>query len=210
MSSEQTFAITVNGIEYDVYTSTRGTRDTFRITTNNANLVITDSFGECNPLRSLWDDWQYQAVHGAAREAMELKCIKDAVEREIETHMEFCLQQIEDNEVDENTEIAENRAKAENQRAAALKATENYEWNRKVQAAVARQDAQAAHEITQRLTVSGKSIIFDGQAFSWERTAGGGIRIDPKFNDAARTSGLRGQAIGELYSLAQKMVSLAQ
>ena len=42
MSTEQTFAVTVNGIEYDVYTSTRGNRDTFQVTTNNGNLRITD------------------------------------------------------------------------------------------------------------------------------------------------------------------------
>jgi hypothetical protein len=49
--------------------------------------------------------------------------------------------------------------------------------------------------------------VLDGQAFGWERTEHGNIKIDRALNDAARKSGLRGQAIGELNSLAQQMVS---
>ena len=209
MSTEQTFAVTIAGVDYAVYASTRGSKDSFRVTADNGNFVLTDSWGECNPLRSLWSDWRYQTVHGAARDAMELKCIKNAVEREIEAHMEFCLQQIEDGEIDQDAEILAGREREEKTRIAAERRAKTDEWNRKVQAAAARQDAQAAHEVAQRLSISGNSVLFDGQAFGWERTAGGGIRIDRALSDAARKSGLRGQAIGELYSLAQKMASVA-
>ena len=205
MSTDQTFTVTVDGIEYDVCISTRGSNDSFRITSDNGNFVLTDSWGECNPLRSLWPNWRYQTIHGAARDSMELKCIKNAVEREIDAHMAFCLQLIEDDLASEELE-ANNRAKA--QRQAAIKRIETEVWNRKVHAAAARQDTEAAHEVAQRLSISGNSILFDGAAFSWERTAGGGIRIDRAFNDATRKSGLHGQAIGELYSMAQKMASV--
>lgn len=206
MSTEQTFTVTVNGIEYDVYTSTRGSNDSFRVTTNNGNFVLTNSWGECNPLRSLWIDWRYQAVHGAARDAMELKCIKSAVEAEVEAHKEFCLQLVED---DLTAEELEAHSRVEAQRQSAIKRIEINEWNRQVQAAAAHQDTEAAHEVAQRLSITGNSVLFDGQEFGWERTAGGSIRIDRALNDAARKSGLRGQAIGELYSMAQKMASAA-
>lgn len=204
MSTEQKFSVVVNVIDYDVYTSTRGSNDTFHVTTNNGALTVTDSFGECNPLRSLWSNWRYQSVHGAARDAMELKCIKEAVEREVEAHIEFCQQLIED---DLDNEEREAHERANQQRLRETKRTEEEAWSRKVQAAAARHDAQAAHEVDQRLRVVGSAVVFDGQQFGWERTEGGSIRIDRALNDAARKSGLRGQAIGELYSMAQQMAS---
>jgi len=204
MSTAQEFDVVVNGNDYHVYASTHGSNDHFTITTNNGALTVTDSFGECNPLRCLWQDWRYQSVYGAARNAMEIKCIKDAVEREIEAHMEFCLQLIED---DIEAEESEAHERAEQHKLNEIKRSENDAWNRQVQSAAARQDAQAAHAVAERLSVNGKAVVFDGQSFGWECTEHGNIKIDRALNDAARKSGLRGQAIGELYSLAQQMVS---
>lgn len=96
MSNQQSFDVVVDGIEYHVETSTRGSNDTFMVYTNNGRTTITDSFGECNPLRSLWSDWRYQTVHGAAREAMEIKCIKDAVRDEVQAHLNFCLENLDE------------------------------------------------------------------------------------------------------------------
>jgi len=89
--SEQNFTVVVNGIEYDVHTSTNGSNDTFTVHTNNGRTTVADCFGECNPLIDLWNDWKYQSVHGAARTAMELKCIRNAVLAEVEAHKEFCM-----------------------------------------------------------------------------------------------------------------------
>jgi len=94
--TEQTFDIVVKGHDYRVYTSTDGTHDQLTITTNNGALTITDNYGECNPLRSLWDDWRYHFTRGAARRSMENKCIRESVEYEIEAHENFCWQLIED------------------------------------------------------------------------------------------------------------------
>jgi len=204
MSTAQEFNVVVNGNDYQVYASTNGSNDNFTVTTNNGALTITDSFGECNPLRSLWHDWRYQSVRGAVRTSMEINCIKDAVEREIEAHIDFCLQLIED---DYEAEEREAHARAEQHKLTEIKRAENDTWNRQIQSAAARQDAQAAHAVAKRLSVNGNTVVLDGQAFGWERTEHGNIKIDRALNDAARKSGLRGQAIGELYSLAQQMVS---
>ncbi len=175
MSTAQEFNVVVNGNDYQVYAS-----------------------------RSLWHDWRYQSVRGAVRTSMEINCIKDAVEREIEAHIDFCLQLIED---DYEAEEREAHARAEQHKLTEIKRAENDTWNRQIQSAAARQDAQAAHAVAKRLSVNGNTVVLDGQAFGWERTEHGNIKIDRALNDAARKSGLRGQAIGELYSLAQQMVS---
>ena len=95
MTTYQTFAVTVNGIDYSVDVSTKNNRDAFLVTTNNGKTVITNQWGDwCNPLRGLWSDRKYQSVHGAARHAMELKCIRNAVEDEVNAHKDFCLDEI--------------------------------------------------------------------------------------------------------------------
>lgn len=207
MSTAQEFDVVVSGINYHVYVSTRNNNDHFTVTADfgpGNYLTVTDSFGECNPLRTLWKGWQYQSVHGAARASMEIKCIKDAVVREIEAHIEFCLQLIEDDIEAEEREAHDLAVKAREAEALRIEADA---WNRTVQSAAARRDAQAAHDVQHRLGVVGNKVIFDGKAFGWERTAHGNIKIDRALNDAARASGLRGQAVGELYSIAQHLVS---
>lgn len=94
MTTYQTFAVTVNGINYSAHASTSGNRDNFLVTTNDDKTVITNQWGECNPLRGLWSDYKYQSVHGAARHAMEFKCIRNAVENEVNAHKDFCLDEI--------------------------------------------------------------------------------------------------------------------
>ena len=111
--TEQTFDVTVKGCEYQVYTSTDGTHDQFRVTTNDGALTITDNFGECNPLRSAWGDHRYRFTHGAARRSMENRCVRESVEYEIEAHADFCRQLIEDDLETEEQE-AHSRARSKN------------------------------------------------------------------------------------------------
>lgn len=82
MSEAEYFNVTVAGIDYEVEATTRNTHDTFRIALKSGE-VITEQFGVCNPLRDLWDGWRWYHVHGAARRAMEEKCIRDAVRYEL-------------------------------------------------------------------------------------------------------------------------------
>lgn len=94
--NSQEFTVSVGGADYHVFTSTNGNNDSFQVVDRNTGRTVTDSFGDCNPLRSLWSSWRYQTVHGAARAAMEHKCIRESVEREIESHMEFCLDSLDE------------------------------------------------------------------------------------------------------------------
>jgi hypothetical protein len=204
MSTEQNFEVVVDGIDYSVAVSTSGNSDTFRVATNNGELVITESWGDCNPLKSLWNTWQYQSVHGAARTSMEIRCIKEAVTSEIKAHEEFCLELVE-NDPEAEALAAHQRAEEQLCREAKQAATET--WKRAVQAASARADAAETKHVAERLSVTQKNIVFDGQEFGWERSESGSIKIDRALNEAARKSGLRGQAVGDFYSLAQKMAS---
>ena len=96
MSTAQEFNVEVNGKDYNVTTSTQGSRDHFVITAHNGAIRVTDQSGECNPLRTLWGSWKYQTTHGAARTSMELKCIREAVEYEVQAHINFCFEQIDE------------------------------------------------------------------------------------------------------------------
>ncbi len=94
MSSNQEFNITINGSDYSVST---GLKSFYIADVTGGNLrVITDEWGDCNPLESLWGDWKYQTTHGAARESMELKCIRNAVEQAVEAHRDFYIENAED------------------------------------------------------------------------------------------------------------------
>lgn len=96
MSFEELTRVTVDGHDYFVQAVTRNNNDSFRVE-HVSGIVVEDSFGECNPLRALWSDWQYRGVHGAARASMELRCIKDAVRRAVQDHLEFSLELCEEN-----------------------------------------------------------------------------------------------------------------
>lgn len=82
----KSFCVRTGDVDDDGYISTR---------------IIEDSFGDCNPLISLWNSWEYQRVQGAARTSMEgaartsmeYKCIRAAVECAIERHEERCLEE---------------------------------------------------------------------------------------------------------------------
>jgi hypothetical protein len=100
--SEQKFTVKINGSWYTAFASTRGSSDSFEVY-HEGSRTIADAFGECNPLRELWGDWRYQSCHGAARTAMEQRCIREAVEHEIESHRDFCLALIENGEIDAKT-----------------------------------------------------------------------------------------------------------
>lgn len=99
MSNDQNFEVVIDGTTYDVETGLK----TFRVSMSGRDLdgkyktrVLIEEFGDCNPLVALWKGWKYQTTFGAARNSMELKCIRDAVREVIEEHELFRLDQIEE------------------------------------------------------------------------------------------------------------------
>lgn len=89
MSENQEFNVTVGGNDYFVSTGLKS----FYVATNATGklVVLTESWGDCNPLVNLWNNWKYQTTYGAARASMEKKCIREAVELEIEAHIDFLM-----------------------------------------------------------------------------------------------------------------------
>ncbi len=66
---------------------------------------ITDSWGE-SPMNSAYqsrDGLKFSMVHGAARRSMIKRILRECVVQEIQAHADFCLQQIEDGEIDVRT-----------------------------------------------------------------------------------------------------------
>lgn len=92
MIDKDTFNVTIGGVDYYVETWTQNDNDRLIITAHNGNYILTDCSGYCNPLRSLWRDWRYRTVYGAARYAMELKRIKQCVINEISEHISWCYE----------------------------------------------------------------------------------------------------------------------
>ncbi len=72
--------------------------DTLRVTADG--LVVTDIYGECSPLSAAYSCCQFFGVHGAARRSMLRKILRECVAHEIQAHEVYCLQQIEDGEID--------------------------------------------------------------------------------------------------------------
>lgn len=68
--------------------------------------VITDASGYCSPIYNYChglDGWRLRTTYGAARNSMIRRILRDAVGAEIDAHAEFCMQQIEDGEIDPET-----------------------------------------------------------------------------------------------------------
>ena len=73
--------------------------DTLRVTADGRE--ITNSWGE-SPMNSAYqrDGLKFSRVYGAARKRMIKRILRECALDEIQAHADFCLQQIEDGEID--------------------------------------------------------------------------------------------------------------
>ena len=96
---EETFCI--NGMNCTIETTDGGDpkHDTLRVIVNNRE--ITDSWGE-SPMNSAYQSrgLKFSRVHGAARRSMIKRILRECVVQEIQAHEVFCLQLVEDGEID--------------------------------------------------------------------------------------------------------------
>ena len=98
---------TVRGMNCTIETTDGGvaeSRATLYVTADGR--VVTDASGYCSPIYAAYngrDGWKLRTTHGAARDSMIRRILRDAVVAEIEAHAAFCRQQIEDGEIDIET-----------------------------------------------------------------------------------------------------------
>lgn len=91
-NNTEEFRITLDGNDYLVFAGIHNF-EIYDITDGN-NRVISELYGECNPLVGLWCSLEYKTADADEKQILEEKCICEAIQFEIEQHLDFCLQQI--------------------------------------------------------------------------------------------------------------------
>lgn len=88
---------TIRGMDCEIET-TDGERPESRamLYVSVAGRTITDTSGYCSPIYSAYsgrNGWKLRTTYGAARNSMIRRILREAVEAEIEAHVDWCRQE---------------------------------------------------------------------------------------------------------------------